>query len=240
MALGSAFDDNLKDLTGAGAEKEARAPSLLSGAWMSVRERDNDDLLGLDSKNKAGLQERGAALAKSVEDQRQRESEKAKRRTDDILLLALLDQIDAWEQDLKSRYGEDYAQGMLQQLLTDEERDGLTYEEQLQVLFGKYLDEKGEPIVDTQEARDVAKLYKTMQAKEIALDINSNGLDAKNSKAMQDILDKGSIDEVVALGENVNARNLKQAASDTLDNQDIEARDNVVASSSLEFDIPII
>ncbi|MCU7805668.1 MAG: hypothetical protein KZQ96_20980 [Candidatus Thiodiazotropha sp. (ex Lucinoma borealis)] len=112
--------ENKAELTQAG--QAASAPSLTE--QFSAYTRDNDDLLGLHSKSKAGLQEKGQALAKSNDENRQHEAEKAKTRMDDLLLLELLD----LENDIAAQYGENFALDLLEDmyqhgLITEEERD---------------------------------------------------------------------------------------------------------------------
>lgn len=102
MAFGSEYEATKADMT-AGAGPVQGGPPLslsLSGAWGLARDRDNEILMGMASESVAGVQERGAALALSQNEQQQRQSEKNRQRTADMMLLALLEQIDALNREI--------------------------------------------------------------------------------------------------------------------------------------------
>lgn len=141
-----------------------------------------------------------AALARQVEETKKKQS------SDTQMFLAMLDaQAEIWEMDLKSRYGENYVQTMLDTYLTDEERDGLSREEQLERLFDKYLDENGEirdEYKGTQAAEDIHKLWKVDQARELGLDIRENGITPENEQKKDQLISSGSLDERLELQDN--------------------------------------
>lgn len=125
MALGPEYHATKDELTGAGPD-QARAPSLLGGAWATARERDNETLMGIaggsvESTNKERL------FARNNDAIRQREAEKSKMRSDDIIFLQLLEQqIAAWEQEAQdmedrfaSLYGENWREDLASEILDE-------------------------------------------------------------------------------------------------------------------------
>ena len=131
--------DNSADLL----KKEAESALDLSGEF-KTHAKDNDVLLGLESKAKAGIQERGAALARSVQEIRENQAKKNKQRSDDIMLIVLLDDIrrkvQEAEEFLQREFGENYLVVLSQQYGVD--ISGMTHQQGVKALVEEFSKDK--------------------------------------------------------------------------------------------------
>lgn len=182
------------------------------------RQQDNEELLGLQSEAVAGRQLKAGALSRHHKEVAER-TRKQQEKSDDIFYV-LLDQlqntIDAAENALRDRYGEDYVNAMANKYGI--ETDGKTEEELRQELIEELSKDKYKD--DKIAQKDLAELRTIEEAENLKLKVNNEakmgGVSAETLKAGEEFIERSGRTANYEFSTNNSDITLTQAAKDKI------------------------